>query len=176
MPALAFALALNRIFDGIGRPTFGWLSDQIGRENTMAIAFSIGAGRAVYAQPVGHQPGAVRADHCAVLRCLRRDLQSFPATQGDTFGAKFAAANAGMLYTAKGAGALLVPIAAGIAKSHGWGSVFAIAMTFNVIAALLALVRAQAHARAAFCQGAAGAQRSPRRRDTNHLTARSGIT
>ena len=64
----------------------------------------------------------------------------FPATQGDTFGAKFAAANAGMLYTAKGAGALVVPIAAAIAKARGWSAVFTIAMTFNVIAAVLALV------------------------------------
>jgi OFA family oxalate/formate antiporter-like MFS transporter len=44
----------------------------------------------------------------------------FPATQGDTFGSKFAAANAGMLYTAKGHGALLVPFAAAYAKAHGW--------------------------------------------------------
>jgi OFA family oxalate/formate antiporter-like MFS transporter len=44
-----------------------------------------------------------------------------------------------MLYTAKGAGALLVPIAAGISKAHGWSAVFAIAMTFNVTAAVLAL-------------------------------------
>jgi OFA family oxalate/formate antiporter-like MFS transporter len=64
----------------------------------------------------------------------------FPATQGDTFGAKFAAANAGMLYTAKGAGSLLVPAAAAIAKAQGWDSVFLIAMSLNLIAALLALV------------------------------------
>ena len=44
----------------------------------------------------------------------------FPATQGDTFGSKYAAANAGMLYTAKGTGALLVPFTTGIAKAHGW--------------------------------------------------------
>jgi OFA family oxalate/formate antiporter-like MFS transporter len=44
-----------------------------------------------------------------------------------------------MLYTAKGAGSLLVPVAALIAKSHGWGAVFTVAMTFNVLAALLAL-------------------------------------
>jgi OFA family oxalate/formate antiporter-like MFS transporter len=44
MAALAFALFLNRIFDGVGRPFFGWLSDQIGREYTMALAFLIGAG------------------------------------------------------------------------------------------------------------------------------------
>jgi OFA family oxalate/formate antiporter-like MFS transporter len=63
----------------------------------------------------------------------------FPATQGDTFGSRYAASNAGMLYTAKGAGALLVPIAAGLAKNHGWGLVFSIATTFNIVAGLLAL-------------------------------------
>src|SRR6202012_630949 len=58
---------------------------------------------------------------------------------GDTFGSKFAASNAGMLYTAKGAGALMVPVAALISQSKGWGAVFAIAMAFNIVAALLAL-------------------------------------
>jgi OFA family oxalate/formate antiporter-like MFS transporter len=84
----------------------------------------------------------------------------FPATQGDTFGSKYAASNAGMLYTAKGAGALLVPIAASIAKAHGWAPVFSIAMTFNVVAGLLALfvlrpMRARhfAKSRAAFAVG-----------------------
>src|SRR5277367_5013757 len=43
MPALVFAIQLNRIFDGVGRPFFGWLSDQIGREHTMALAFFLGA-------------------------------------------------------------------------------------------------------------------------------------
>ena len=64
----------------------------------------------------------------------------FPATQGDTFGGKYAAANAGMLYTAKGTGALLVPIAAATAASMGWHVVFVIATTFNVLAAGLALL------------------------------------
>jgi MFS transporter, OFA family, oxalate/formate antiporter len=45
-----------------------------------------------------------------------------------------------MLYTAKGSGALLVPVAAAIAKSNGWGDVFMIAMSFNILAAILALV------------------------------------
>jgi MFS transporter, OFA family, oxalate/formate antiporter len=64
----------------------------------------------------------------------------FPATQGDTFGAKYAAANAGMLYTAKGTGALLVPLATAIAVSHGWHAVFDIAMTFNLVAAAIGLL------------------------------------
>ena len=63
----------------------------------------------------------------------------FPATQGDTFGSKYASANAGMLYTAKGTGAVFVYFAAIIAKSYGWSAVFFIAMTFNIIAGLLAL-------------------------------------
>jgi len=44
-----------------------------------------------------------------------------------------------MLYTAKGTGSLLVPLAAGIAAKHGWAPVFSLAMTFNVLAGLLAL-------------------------------------
>jgi OFA family oxalate/formate antiporter-like MFS transporter len=63
----------------------------------------------------------------------------FPATQGDTFGARYAAANAGMLYTAKGAGALLVPFAAALATTRGWSTVFTIAMCCNLLAACLGL-------------------------------------
>ncbi len=140
MPALVFALMLNRIFDGVGRPFFGWLSDQIGRENTMALAFVIGAIALFTLSQTGANPVMFVLISALYFGVYGEIFSLFPATQGDTFGAKFAAANAGMLYTAKGAGALLVPIAAVIAKSRGWGSVFTIAMTFNLIAAFLALV------------------------------------
>jgi OFA family oxalate/formate antiporter-like MFS transporter len=63
----------------------------------------------------------------------------FPATSGDTFGAKYATTNNGMLYTAKGTAALLVPLASLIAASYGWQSVFVIAVALNATAALLAL-------------------------------------
>ena len=108
-----FALSLSRIFDGVGRPFFGWLSDKIGREYTMALAFFVGAGALFTLNQSGLKSGAVRARDRVVLRRVRGDFQSVPATQGDTFGSKFAAANNGMLYTAKGAGALLVPAARG---------------------------------------------------------------
>src|SRR5277367_5412182 len=139
MAALAFALALNRIFDGVGRPFFGWLSDQIGREYTMALAFSLGAIALYTLSQSGSNPVVFVLVTALYFGVYGEIFSLFPATQGDTFGSKFAAANNGMLYTAKGAGALLVPIAAGISKSHGWQSVFAVAMTFNVIAAVLAL-------------------------------------
>lgn len=139
MAALAFALSLNRIFDGVGRPFFGWLSDQIGREYTMALAFTIGAIALYTLSQSGTNPVSFVLITALYFGVYGEIFSLFPATQGDTFGSKFAAANAGMLYTAKGAGALLVPIAAGISKAHGWSTVFSIAMTCNIIAALLAL-------------------------------------
>jgi OFA family oxalate/formate antiporter-like MFS transporter len=139
MAALAFALTLNRIFDGVGRPFFGWLSDQIGREYTMALAFLIGAVALYTLSQSGSNPVTFVLVTALYFGVYGEIFSLFPATQGDTFGSKYAAANAGMLYTAKGAGALLVPIAAGISKAHGWSTIFALAMTFNVIAAILAL-------------------------------------
>jgi OFA family oxalate/formate antiporter-like MFS transporter len=139
MTALVFALSLNRIFDGIGRPFFGWLSDQIGREYTMALAFTIGAIALFTLTQAGTTPVVFVLITARYFGVYGEIFSLFPATQGDTFGARYAAANAGMLYTAKGAGALLVPVAAAIAKSRGWNSVFMIAMSFNLIAAFLAL-------------------------------------
>src|SRR5450755_3351766 len=139
LPALVFALSLNRIFDGVGRPFFGWLSDQIGREYTMVLAFLIGAAALFTLSQSGSNPVVSVLITALYFGVYGEIFSLFPATQGDTFGAKFAAANAGMLYTAKGAGALLVPIAAYIAQDHGWSAVFTVAMTLNIIAALLAL-------------------------------------
>src|SRR5579863_930166 len=139
MPALTFAIFLNRIFDGVGRPFFGWVSDQIGRENTMAIAFVIGAGALFTLSQAGTNPVVFVLVTALYFGVFGEIYSLFPATQGDTFGAKFAAANAGMLYTAKGMGALLVPYAAALAASMGWHVVFMIAMSFNLVAAALGL-------------------------------------
>src|SRR6202000_1332509 len=140
LPAAVFAVQLNRIFDGVGRPFFGWLSDRIGREYTMTLAFLIGAGALFMLQQNGGGSAAMFVLVTAIYFGVYGEIFSlFPATAGDTFGSKFAASNAGMLYTAKGAGALMVPVAALISQSKGWGAVFAIAMAFNIVAALLAL-------------------------------------
>ena len=139
MPALVFAIQLNRIFDGVGRPFFGWLSDQIGREYTMALAFFAGAAALYTLSQSGSNPATFVLVTAIYFGVYGEIFSLFPATQGDTFGAKYAASNAGMLYTAKGAGAVLVPFAAILAKSHGWGTVFSVAMTCNIIAGLMAL-------------------------------------
>jgi len=139
MPALGFALFLNRIFDGVGRPFFGWLSDQIGREYTMALAFFLGACALFTLSQSGSNPVVFVLVTALYFGVYGEIFSLFPATQGDTFGSKYAASNAGMLYTAKGAGSLLVPVAAIIAKNHGWGAVFTVGMSFNIIAVLMAL-------------------------------------
>jgi MFS transporter, OFA family, oxalate/formate antiporter len=139
MPALVFAITLNRVFDGVGRPFFGWVSDQIGRENTMAIAFLIGAGALFTLSQAGSNPIVFVLISALYFGVFGEIYSLFPATQGDTFGARYAAANAGMLYTAKGVGSLLVPFATAIAVSMGWHVVFMIAMCFNLLAAALGL-------------------------------------
>jgi len=139
MPALVFAIFLNRIFDGVGRPFFGWLSDQIGREYTMALAFFAGAIALFTLSRSGSNPAVFVVVTALYFGVYGEIFSLFPATQGDTFGSKYAASNAGMLYTAKGTGALLVPVAALIANAHGWSAVFFIAMAGNALAGLMAL-------------------------------------
>jgi OFA family oxalate/formate antiporter-like MFS transporter len=138
-PAAKYALSLDRILDGFGRPFFGWVSDQIGRENTMTIAFSIAAGALFVLSQFGAHPVVFVLVSAVYFLVFGEIYSLFPATQGDTFGSKYAAANAGMLYTAKGSAALLVPVATALAASEGWLVVFAVAMAFNVAAAVLAI-------------------------------------
>jgi len=139
MVALQFALTLNRVFDGVGRPFFGWVSDHIGRENTMAFAFVAGA-CALFTLGQSGGTATVFVLVTALYFGVFGEIYSlFPATQGDTFGSKFAAANAGMLYTAKGMGALMVSPATKLAATAGWHTVFMIGVCFNLVAAGLGL-------------------------------------
>jgi OFA family oxalate/formate antiporter-like MFS transporter len=139
LPALSFAISLDRILDGFGRPFFGWVSDHIGRENTMFLAFSIGAGSLVILSRFGADPVVFVIFSAMFFGVFGEIYSLFPATAGDTFGSSFAATNAGMLYTAKGTAALLVPLASLIAVQSGWQAVFLIGMAFNITAAGLAL-------------------------------------
>jgi OFA family oxalate/formate antiporter-like MFS transporter len=63
----------------------------------------------------------------------------FPSTCADTFGWKYAAGNAGLLYTAKGTAALLVPFATSLAASASWRTVFLVGAAMNLTAAIMAL-------------------------------------
>ena len=140
MPALTFAATLDRILNGLTRPFFGWVSDQIGRENTMFIAFGL-EGIGIYMlYRLGADPVWFVLLSGMVFFAWGEIYSLFPSTCTDTFGAKFATTNAGLLYTAKGTAALLIPYANTIQKSTGsWDMVFIIAAAANILAAVLAI-------------------------------------
>ncbi len=140
MAALTFAISLDRIFDGFGRPFFGWVSDNIGREHTMLIAFGTAALMLLTLSTYGHNPLVFVLATAVYFGVFGEIYSLFPATSGDTFGSKFAATNNGMLYTAKGTASLLVPLASIVATSYGWQAVFAIAVALNATSALMALL------------------------------------
>ncbi|MDR5801774.1 oxalate/formate MFS antiporter [Caballeronia sp. LZ001] len=158
LPALTFALTIDRVLNGLTRPFFGWVSDRIGRENTMFIAFAIEAVGIVALSRYGQSPVAFVVLTGIVFFAWGEIYSLFPATCGDTFGPKFAATNAGLLYTAKGTAALLVPFSSVITSMTGsWHAVFMLAAGMAAISALLALfvlkpmrnAHSQKHARAA---------------------------
>lgn len=137
---LSVALVVDNILNGLARPFFGWMSDFIGRELTMGIAFFLGACSYGLLIVAGH--GGWTFVICAGLIFFTwgEIFSLFPSLCTDTFGPKFAAANAAFLYTAKGTAALLVPFANVLqSATGGWTTVFAIAGASNVAVALLAV-------------------------------------
>ena len=140
MGALTFAATIDRVLNGLTRPFFGWISDNIGRENTMFVAFLM-EGVGIYMLYLwGKDPVWFVLLSGFVFFAWGEIYSLFPSTCTDTFGSKFAATNAGLLYTAKGTAALLVPYANTLQKTSGsWDSVFLIAAGANILAALLAI-------------------------------------
>ncbi|HQS45533.1 MAG TPA: oxalate/formate MFS antiporter, partial [Xanthobacteraceae bacterium] len=140
LPALTFALSIDRVLNGLTRPFFGWVSDNIGRENTMFIAFSLEAVGVLALGHFGSNPLAFVLLTGLVFFAWGEIYSLFPATCGDTFGSKFATTNAGFLYTAKGTASLVVPIASvAVAQLGNWDLVFLITAGVNALAALMAL-------------------------------------
>jgi len=139
LPALTFALAIDRVLNGLTRPFFGWVSDQIGREQTMFIAFALEAVGILLLYKFGQNPIAFVILTGLVFFAWGEIYSLFPSTCADTFGSKYAAANAGMLYTAKGTASLLVPLSSVLATATGgWETVFIVASIMNAAAALMA--------------------------------------
>ena len=139
LPALTFALTLDRVLNGLTRPFFGWVSDHIGRELTMLIAFTLEGIGILFLFQLGQDPVMFVILSGLVFFAWGEIYSLFPSTNADTFGSKFAAANAGLLYTAKGTAALLVPLSSVLTAATGnWHAVFMTAAIMNIAAALLA--------------------------------------
>ncbi len=139
MAALPFALSLDRILNGLTRPFFGWVSDHIGRENTMLIAFGLEGVGILLLITFAHIPSLFVVFSGLVFFAWGEIYSLFPAVCGDLFGRKFATANYGLLYTAKGTASLLVPLGNVLRAATGsWMPIFVAAIALDWIGALLA--------------------------------------
>jgi MFS transporter, OFA family, oxalate/formate antiporter len=137
---LTVAIIVDGIANGGARPLFGWISDNIGREYTMAIAFGFGAVAYWLLGGLGTAPWAFVAFAALIFLTWGEIFSLFPSTCTDTFGTKFATVNLSMLYTAKGASAVFTPAANVIKDAAGsWQMVFLIATVMNLVVVALAL-------------------------------------
>jgi OFA family oxalate/formate antiporter-like MFS transporter len=138
--ALSVALIVDNIANGGARPLFGWISDHIGREYTMAIAFGLGAVAYWLLGSMGTAPWAFVVFAALIFLTWGEIFSLFPSTCTDSFGPKFATVNLSLLYTAKGASAFLVPVANMIKASTGsWHMVFVATAAMNLVVVALAL-------------------------------------
>jgi OFA family oxalate/formate antiporter-like MFS transporter len=138
--ALSVALIVDNLANGGARPLFGWISDRIGREFTMAIAFGLGGIAYWLLGAFGTSPWAFIVFAAFIFLTWGEIFSLFPSTCTDTFGPKYGTANLSFLYTAKGASAFLVPLANVIKASTGsWHTVFVVTAIMNFAVVILAL-------------------------------------
>jgi OFA family oxalate/formate antiporter-like MFS transporter len=140
LQALTFALMLDRISGGLTRPVFGWLSDHIGRERAIFLAFVLeGASLWLLIHFVDNPVMFVLMSGLAFFG-WGAVFSLFPALSGDLFGRKYATTNYGLLYTAKGTAAILASLCNRLQVATGsWPLVFAVMIALDWLAALLAL-------------------------------------
>src|SRR5438874_1514864 len=140
LPALTFALSIDRVLNWLTRPFFGWVSDRIGRENTMFIAFGLEAVGIWALSVFGQDPMMFVILSGLVFFAWGEIYSLFPSTCTDVYGSRYATTNAGLLYTAKGTASLLVPLANVLAAASGsWRAVFIVAALMNAAAAIMAV-------------------------------------
>ena len=141
MAALPLSLTLSRVTNGLTRPFFGWVSDHIGREGTMALAFALEAIAILVLFAYINQPALFVVLTGLVFFGWGEIFSLFPSTLTDTFGAKYAATNYGFLYIAQGVGSILGgPAAAFLKQATGsWTAVFIVVAILDALTAFLAI-------------------------------------
>ncbi|HEY3910225.1 MAG TPA: oxalate/formate MFS antiporter [Stellaceae bacterium] len=137
---LTIALLVDNVANGAARPLFGWISDHIGREYTMAIAFGLGGISYWLLGSLGRAPWAFVIFAGLIFLTWGEIFSLFPSTCTDSFGPKYATTNLSFLYTAKGVSAFLVPLANVIKTATGsWHMVFVVTAIMNFVVVALAL-------------------------------------
>jgi len=141
MAALPLALTIDRFTNGLTRPLFGWVSDRIGRENTMCFAFGLeGIAMALW---------LITRDNAVLFVLLSgvvffgwgEIFSLFPSTLTDTFGTRHATENYGWLYVSQGIGSIFGGPLAALMHQHAgsWVPVFGTAITLDIVTAVLAI-------------------------------------
>jgi OFA family oxalate/formate antiporter-like MFS transporter len=137
---LSAALIIDNVCNGSARPLFGWISDYIGREYTMVLAFGLGGFAYWLLGSLGYMPLGFVVFAAMIFLTWGEIFSLFPSTCTDTFGTKFATVNLSLLYTAKGTSAFLVPIANLIKDATGsWHMVFVATAIMNFAVVGLAI-------------------------------------
>jgi OFA family oxalate/formate antiporter-like MFS transporter len=138
LPLLTMTLSIDNLCNGFTRPLCGFISDRLGRENTMFVVF-LGEGLSILGlMKFGHDPVAFMVFAALLFLFWGEIFSIFPAICADTYGVKFAAGNAGTLYTAKGTASLLVPLASVLSAGGNWDRVFIAAASITILAACAA--------------------------------------
>jgi len=141
MTALILAIEVDRVLNGFTRPFWGWVSDHIGRENTMFIAFTLEA-LAVFGllHLVAHPVWFILMSGFCFF-AWGEIFSLFPSITGDLFGQKWCTTNYGIVYTSKGVASILAgPVAAMVSfKTGSWVPVFYAMVACDLVAALMAL-------------------------------------
>jgi OFA family oxalate/formate antiporter-like MFS transporter len=141
LPALTFALSLDRVLNGVSRPLFGGLSDHLGRERVMFLAFGLEGVAILVLVHLAHDPLLFVVLSGLAFFAWGEIFSLFPALSGDMFGRRFATTNYSLLYTAKGLAALMVPVGTLVSTAAGsWKPIFFAATALDWSAALLALL------------------------------------
>jgi OFA family oxalate/formate antiporter-like MFS transporter len=153
--ALGLALILDRVLNGLTRPFWGWVSDHIGRYNTMAIAFGLEAVGIFVLLHLIDRPLWFVILSGFVFFAWGEIYSLFPAAIGDVFGPDYATTNYGIQYTAKGTASVFAGWGAAklVELAGSWIPVFWVAVSCDLLAAGLAffwlrpLVRRLTHGR-----------------------------
>jgi OFA family oxalate/formate antiporter-like MFS transporter len=140
LPAVTFALSIDRVMNGFTRPFFGWISDHLGRERTMFGAFTLEGLGILLLQKFASNPTVFVVLSGVVFFAWGEIYSLFPATCADVYGRRYCSTIYGLLYTAKGAAALLVPLSSYFSARSGWPAVLVASAVLNFMAAATALL------------------------------------
>ena len=139
IPLLTFTISIDNFANGFTRPLSGFVSDAIGRENAMLLIFTCEALAFVGLATLGHNPVAFVIFAAMIFLFWGEVFSIFPAICGDTFGVENAAANNGLLYTAKGTSSFAVPVASLLVGATGnWSTVLIAFAAFSLFAGVMA--------------------------------------